>query len=334
MPKISIIIPIFNAESFLARAVESCIAQSFKDIEIILVDDKSADKSLQIARAFAKADSRVIVVENPRNLGTFLARKNGVQIASGKFIVFLDADDYLKANALEILCDLADKNRADMVHCGVITEPYLRFATKPKIHIQILENDAILGEIFVKSFKKSYLTLWGRFYSANLVRSALEKLNFINHHLISSEDSLLFFMLCALAKKSVGTGESLYIYTQNPHSLLKSKDLRVIEKQIADRAYIKDILCENTERLCNDSTLAKNRYFKQSLQNLCDLMDYFICYSMRFLDSSCLDLRTLGKKSHISPYIKYSLQSFKFVARWQIAVKLAIYLLTFGCKKL
>ena len=325
MPKVSIIIHIFNAESYLIRAIESCLAQSLGDFEVILVDDKSADKSLQIARDFAKADSRVIVVENPRNLGTFLARKNGAKIASGKFIVFLDADDYLHPNALEILCDLAVRNCADMVHCGFTTEPFNKWATKPKIHTQTLENDAILGEIFVRDFKKSYLTLWGRLFSANLVRSALEKLNFINHHLISSEDSLLFFTMCALAKKSVGTGESLYIYTQNPHSLLKSKNPRVIEKQIADRAYIKDILRENMDSFCADSTLSKNRYFKQSLQNLCDLMDYFICYSKRFLPKNAIDS---------SPYIKYSLRSFKFVARWQIAVKLAIYLLTFGRKKL
>lgn len=332
MPKVSIIIPIFNAESYLIRAVESCLAQSLGDFEIILVDDKSVDKSLQIASAFAKRDSRVIVVENPRNLGTFLARKNGAKIASGKFVVFLDADDYLRPNALEILCDLADKNHADMVHCGFITEPYLRFSTKPKIHTQTLENDAILGEIFVRDFKKSWFIVWGKMFSANLVHSALERLNFINQHLISSEDSLLFFMICALAKKSVGTGESLYIYTQNSHSLLKSKNPRVIEKQIADRAYIKDILRENAERFCNDGTLSKNRYFKQSLQNLCDLMNYFICYSMRFLDSR----ESIVKKgdSWLSPYVKYSLQSFKYVARWQIAVKLAIYLLTFGCKKL
>ena len=328
MPKVSIIIPIFNAESCLIRAVESCLAQSFSDFEVILVDDKSVDKSLQIALAFSMRDSRVIVVENPRNLGTFLARKNGAQIANGKFIVFLDADDYLRPNALEILCDLADKNRADMVHCGIITEPFLPHSTKPKIHTQTLENDAILGKIFVCDFKKSWLIVCGKMFSANLMRHALKKLEFIDCHLISSEDSLLFFMLCALAQKSVGTRESLYIYTQNLNSLLKSKEPTIIAKQVADRASIRYSLRKHLAHFRNDSDLAKNRYFEQSLQNLCDLMDYFICYSMRFLDSRDLDSHNLGKKSRISPYIKYSILSFRFVARWQIAVKLAIFLLT------
>lgn len=327
MPKISVIIPIFNAESFLAMAIKSCLSQSLKECEIILVDDKSIDSSLQIARGFAIKDSRIKIIENPRNLGTFLARKRGVEIANGKFILFLDADDYLLPNAFEILYDLAIKNCADMVHFGFQTKPILRFATKPKIHIKALENDAILGEIFVRYFKKSYLTLFGRLFSANLVRIALQKLNFINCHLSNSEDSALFFMLCALAKKSVGVDKILYIYTQNPHSFLKSKIPQRIHKQVADRTFIRDIFCKNWEHLNNDSTLSKNRFFRQSMQNLCNLMDYFICYSMRFLSRKDAD-------SIISPYIKYSILSLKYVARWQIMIKLAIFMLTLGRKKL
>ena len=327
MPKISIIIPFFNAQDFLNRAVESCLAQSLNDIEIILVDDKSADKSLQIARDFSKADSRVRVLANPRNLGTFLARANGAKMARGEFVLFLDADDYLCENACAILYDLAVENRADMVHFGFRAEPFLAHSTKPKIHTKTLENDAILGEIFVKDFKKSWLTLWGRMFSANLVRNALKKVDFLDCHLTSSEDSALFFMLCALAKKSVGVDKILYIYTQNPNSLLKSKNPQVIAKQIADRAYIRDRFKENLGRFCADKDLANNKYLIKSLQNLCNLMDYFICYSKRFLSARDEDLR-------ISPYIKYSLLSFKYVARWQIAVKLAIFLISFGRKKL
>lgn len=327
MPKISIIIPIFNAQNFLKRSVESCLAQSLKDIEIILVDDKSADLSLQMAKDFSNKDSRVSVFANPRNLGTFLARANGAKMARGEFIIFLDADDYLCENACLILYDLAVQNRADMVHFGFRAEPFLAHSTKPKIHTKILENDAILGAIFVKDFKKSWLTLWGRMFSANLVRHALKKVDFLDCHLSSSEDSALFFMLCALAKKSVGTTKILYIYTQNPNSLLKSKNPNIIAKQVADRTYIRNRFKENLVRFCADKDLTNNKYLVKSLQNLCSLMDYFICYSKRFLSAGDED-------SRISPYIKYSLLSFKYVARWQIAVKLAIFLLSFGRKKI
>lgn len=327
MPKISIIIPIYNAQDSLCRCIESCLMQSLKDIEIILVDDKSVDLSFQIAKDFGTKDSRVQVLQNPCNLGTFLARANGVKIARGEFILFLDADDYLCENALMILYDLAVQNHADIVHFGFKIEPFLAYYTKPKIHTKILENDAILGQIFVNDFKKSWLTLWGRMFSTNLVRSALKKLDFIDCHLISSEDSALFFMLCALAQKSIGVENILYIYTQNPNSLLKSKESIVINKQISDRTYIRDKFKENLVQFCADMDLTNNKYLTKSLQNLCDLMDYFICYSKRFLS-------TEEDNTHISPYIKYSLLSFKYIARWQIAIKLAIFLCSFGHKKL
>lgn len=325
MPKISIIVPIFNAQDFLRRSVESCLSQSLKDIEIILVDDKSTDLSLQIAKDFNIKDSRVRICQNPRNLGTFLARANGVKMARGEFILFLDADDYLCENALAIVYDLAVKNRADMVHFGFRVEPFL--VAKSKIHTKILENSNILGQIFVRDFKKSYLTLWGRIFSANLVRNALKKVNFLDCHLISSEDSALFFMLCALAKKSIGTTKILYIYTQNSHSLLKSINPSIIAKQVVDRAYIRDSFKANLAKFRADKDLANNKYLIKSLKKLCSLMDYFICYSKRFLSAR-------EDNSRISPYIKYSLLSFKYIARWQIAVKLVIFLCSFGRKKL
>lgn len=323
MPKVSIIIPIFNAQGFLHRAVESCLAQSLKDIEIILVDDKSADLSLQMAREFSKADSRVRVLANPRNLGTFLARANGAKIARGEFLLFLDADDYLSKNACAILYAVAVENRADMVHCKISLVPSKKFASKPKLHTQILRNDEILRQIFIKDFKKGYLIVCGKLFSANLVRRALNKLQFINCHLVASEDSALFLPLCALAKKSVGTDKASYFYTQNPTSLLKSNDAKKIATQIENRKFLK----ENIAILRDDSELSRNPYFEKSLKNFCNLMDYFICYTARFLPCERAKMR-------ISPYIKYSLLSFKYVARWQIAVKLAIFLLTFGRKKL
>lgn len=324
MPKISIIIPVFNAESFLSQCVESLIKQTLNDIEIILIDDKSTDLSLEIMQKFALCDSRIRIIMHEKNLGTFLARKSGIKEAKGEFIIFVDADDTLSLNACEILYKKAIESNADMVHFNVVfAPPQSHIVTKPKIYTQTLQDDEILGEIFVRDFKQSFLTLWMRLYSTHLVKAAISKLDFIDSHLTSSEDSALFLPLCALAKKSIGTNEAIYFYTQNPNSLLKSKNPHIIFKQIADRAFLRDKL----PILKQDKDLAQNKYFKKSLQNCCDLMDYFICYSSRFLSKN--DARTC-----VSPYIKYSILSFKYVARWQIAVKLVIFCLTFGRKKL
>ncbi|EAL0983265.1 glycosyltransferase family 2 protein, partial [Campylobacter jejuni] len=79
MPKISIILPTFNVEKYIAKALESCINQSFKDIEIIVVDDCGSDKSIDIAKEYAKKDERIKIIHNEENLGTFAARNNGVK---------------------------------------------------------------------------------------------------------------------------------------------------------------------------------------------------------------------------------------------------------------
>lgn len=321
MPKVSVIIPIFNCAQYLQRCIDSCTAQTLSDIEIILVDDKSADNSLQIAQDLARSDSRIRIIPHARNLGTFLARKSGVDSAKGEFVLFLDADDFLSQNALEILHKCALENGADMVHCKILPLPSKKFASKPKLHAQILRNDEILRQIFVRDFKRGYLVVCGKLLATNLVRRALDKLKFINRHLVASEDSALFLPICALAKKSVGAGEASYFYTQNPASLLQSTKSEKIFTQIENRKFLR----ENLPRLLKDSELSRNPYFKQSLQNTLNLMDYFICYTARFLPTSARDS---------APYIKYSLLSFKYVARWQIAVKLAIFLLTFGAKKL
>ena len=88
MPKISIILPTFNVEKYIARAIESCINQSFKDIEIIVVDDCGSDKSIDIAKEYVKKDERIKIIHNEENLGTFAARNNGVKAAGGGILCF------------------------------------------------------------------------------------------------------------------------------------------------------------------------------------------------------------------------------------------------------
>ena len=320
MPKVSVIIPVLNCAQYLQRCVKSCTAQTLSDIEIILVDDKSADNSLQIAQDLARNDSRIRIIPHTRNLGTFLSRKNGVDSAKGEFLLFLDADDFLSLNALDSAYQKALENHADMVHCKILPLPSKKFTSKPKIQTQILQNDEILRQIFVCDFRKGYLVVCGKLFSTKLIRRALDKLDFINCHLVASEDTALFLPICALAKKSVCVSDASYFYTQNPTSLLKSTKSEKILAQIENRKFLK----ENLPRLLKDSELSRNPYFKQSLQNTLNLMDYFICYTARFLPAS----------ADFAPYIKYSILSFKYIPRWQIAVKLAIFLLTFGRKKL
>lgn len=94
MEKVSIIIPVYNVEEYLPRCLESCIAQTYRNIEILVVNDGSKDQSLQIIQSFQEKDPRVILIDK-ENQGLYRARISGVQKASGRFLFFLDGDDYL-----------------------------------------------------------------------------------------------------------------------------------------------------------------------------------------------------------------------------------------------
>lgn len=315
-PKVSIIIPAFNTSRYLKKTILSCINQTYKNIEIIIIDDKSTDDSLKIIQSFS--DTRIKLIKNPKNLGTFLARKEGIKVACGEYIIFLDSDDYLLENTIELLLDSIKD--ACIIHFGIIHEPVIKYATLPKIYIDEIEGENIAKEIIIDNFNKSWLNLAGRMYKTTLIKDSMAKIDFIDRHLISSEDTLLFFIIILLAKYSVGIDKNLYIYCQNDSSITRIKTQEKLQKTIDDRIYIKEIL----KIIQNDKDLNSHKYFKQSLKNIDNMLSYFICFSKKFIRNDDI----------ISPYLKYSIISMKYMPRWQILAKMIIYLLSFGKKKL
>lgn len=117
MSKISIIVPVYNTEKYLSKCLNSLIKQTYKDIEIIVVNDGSKDKSLEIAKKFAKQDNRIKVF-NKENGGLSSARNFGIEKASGEYIGFVDSDDYTKENMFEILYNMIKEANAKIAICG------------------------------------------------------------------------------------------------------------------------------------------------------------------------------------------------------------------------
>lgn len=112
--KVSIIIAVYNVSPFLDKCLTSCINQSFKEIEIIVVNDGSTDTSIQIIRKFATGDERIIVIDE-ENQGSIFARKSGLDIARGEYIFYLDGDDFIEENAIEVLLQKAINGKSDYV---------------------------------------------------------------------------------------------------------------------------------------------------------------------------------------------------------------------------
>ena len=116
-PKISVIVPIYNAELYLEECIHSVLNQTLRDIELLLIDDGSTDGSFRICEEYSKKDNRVQVFRN-KNVGQGLERNFGVRKAAGEYIAFLDSDDQYKEDALERLYQKAMETNADMVSGG------------------------------------------------------------------------------------------------------------------------------------------------------------------------------------------------------------------------
>ena len=115
--KISVVIPIYNAEKYLTKCLDSVTSQTYDNLEIILVNDGSTDKSLEICEKYKDKDNRIILI-NKENKGVSSARNVGIEKSTGKYIIFIDADDYIEKDMFEVLEEDLFKNNVDLSMCG------------------------------------------------------------------------------------------------------------------------------------------------------------------------------------------------------------------------
>jgi len=120
-PKISIIIPVYNVRKYLGKCIDSLVAQTLHDIEIICVDDESPDNSVAIIEEYAKKDSRIKLISQ-KNTGASGARNAALKIAQGQYVLFVDGDDWIENDACELLYDIAIKNDTDVVMFACMLE--------------------------------------------------------------------------------------------------------------------------------------------------------------------------------------------------------------------
>lgn len=120
MSKVSVIVPVYNAEKYLREAIESVLNQTYTDFELLLINDRSTDKSREICEEYSKKDERIILLENDtENHGPGPTRNIGLDNATGDFIYFMDADDWIDKSLLEICIDRMSETNADIVQFGI-----------------------------------------------------------------------------------------------------------------------------------------------------------------------------------------------------------------------
>ena len=120
--KISIVMTAYNMEQYIEQAMMSCLNQTYKDIELIVVEDCSTDKTLEIIEKIAAADNRVVIVRHDENKGAGWGRHNGINAATGEYFITIDADDWIDSDFIEALANQAIKSGADIVSGGITVE--------------------------------------------------------------------------------------------------------------------------------------------------------------------------------------------------------------------
>lgn len=217
MFKISVVIPAYNSESFIASTLKSVQEQSYTNLELVVVDDHSGDSTVDIVNEHANFDTRIKVIENPENTGTMIARKIGTLAASGDYITYLDADDELTRDAcMDIVRNLM-KHPVDILHFGV-TIPATKSAN-PQVAADMKtfmtpQPRVLTGEDILDSAFTSAGYDWNlahKVFRADLIQEAMSKLPDI--HLTRSEDACAYFIAAAFANTYRSLSDSdWYIY--------------------------------------------------------------------------------------------------------------------------
>ena len=145
-PKVSIIVPVYKAEKYLHRCVDSIIAQTFKDWELLLVDDGSPDNSGKLCDEYAQKDNRIKVFHK-ENGGVSSARQMGLDNATGEYTIHADPDDWVEPTMLEELYAKAIEDNADMVICDYFNEYTDRQVYTPSKYVGYLDSDYVFRQI-------------------------------------------------------------------------------------------------------------------------------------------------------------------------------------------
>ena len=200
MPKISIIVPAYNIEKYLARCLDSIKDQLYRDFECIMIDDGSKDNSGKICDEYAELDSRFIALHQ-ENGGLSVARNYALQNATGELILFIDGDDYIMPNHLERMVDLLESNDADIVKCDYYRGEIEDVVKQPTI-------TAVSGREFTKSVLTDQVgsQLWQYLFKRELWEGIVSPKGRY------AQDMMILHCVTDRAQKIVITDEKLYFY--------------------------------------------------------------------------------------------------------------------------
>lgn len=256
--EVSIIVPIYNVEKYLERCLKSLINQSFKDIEIIALNNGSTDKSLDILIEYANNDKRIKVI-NSENCGVSEARNMGIKEAKGKYLVFVDSDDWIDNDMIKVLHNTITENTCDLVMCTYIREfgnhskekifnlPEINSYVDNEVKSKLLRK--LIGPIGKELYNPEYIdalgTAWAKMYKTSILKK--KNLRFVDLNEIGSgEDTLFNIYVFNEVKKVILLNKPMYHYWRGNKNSITSKYIsNFIGKRRNYLNYMKKFIIEN-----------------------------------------------------------------------------------------
>lgn len=218
--KVSVIVPCYNVESYLSKCIESILNQTYKNIEIICINDGSKDNTLSLLKKYQSDDKRIVLI-NKKNAGVSAARNDGLKKATGDYVLFVDSDDYIDEKMVEILLTKSLENDADIIKCNR-ADVYLK--TNSIINRKPIWNEekVFLEKDFSKQIYPEFLrrnklcNIW-----MTLIKKELLQSNNIlfDETLAVNEDEVFSTQIFCIAKKFVYLPNVLYFYVKNENGL-------------------------------------------------------------------------------------------------------------------
>lgn len=227
MKKISVIIPVYNTEPYLVQCLNSVVAQTYSNLEIICIDDGSTDGSGKIVDEFAMKDSRIIVIHQ-QNMGESKARNAGILRATGDYIAFVDCDDWIEPDMYQILVDSLEKNNADISAVNWIKEfsdntVYMK--NKIPVSTKRLSRDKLMYCVYRRDDYQGFAYIWDKLYRRELIYSENGEVLLFSEKLRLGGDVLYLAELLLNANSGVYVDKPCYHYRQRNTSGCHTSDL-------------------------------------------------------------------------------------------------------------
>lgn len=224
MVMVTVIVPMYNVEKYICNCLDSIVNQTYKNLQIVIVDDGSPDKSGEIAEKYASQDSRITVIHK-KNQGLGLARNSGLEFAEGKYTIFVDSDDWLDLDHIETLVKVAEEKNVDVViHSFKTCDSKGNRVKDYIIKTGVFENviDELLMPMLASSDSNAQdktlpIGAWCKLYKTEIIKN--NKLRFINEKEFIAEDIFFNIDYLSCCQNGVAIEEYGYNYRKNENSI-------------------------------------------------------------------------------------------------------------------